>query len=74
MNDIRDELCDAMRSLAKVAPHMRWGQLIAAAGEMCTDLHGRGLWDAEDNELLEAIWKLSSDLEQHAPTQVPEVA
>ena len=74
MNDTRDELCDAMRSLGKVAPQMRWGQLIAAAGEVCSDLHGRGLWDAENNELLEAIWKLSRDLEQNTPLTVPEVA
>jgi len=34
---------------------MRAGQLIAAVGELSADLHGRGLWDANDAELLEAI-------------------
>ena len=31
------------------------GQLLAAVGELCVDLHGHGLWDASDRELLEAI-------------------
>ena len=29
---------------------------MAAVGELCADLHGRGLWDAEDREMLEAVW------------------
>ena len=65
-SELRDELCDAIRSLGQTTTHMRLGQLLAAAGEVCADLHGRGLWEAEDNELLEAIWKLSRDLEPHA--------
>jgi hypothetical protein len=36
---------------------MRAGQLMAAVGELCADLHGRGLWDAADAELLEAVWQ-----------------
>ena len=35
---------------------MRSGQLMAAVGELCADLHGRGQWDADDRELLEAVW------------------
>ena len=27
------------------------------SGELCTDIHGRGLWDASDAELLEAVWQ-----------------
>jgi hypothetical protein len=30
---------------------------MAAVGELCIDLHGRGLWDAGDEEFLEAIWQ-----------------
>jgi hypothetical protein len=30
---------------------------MAAVGELCADLHGRGLWDATDAELLEAVWQ-----------------
>jgi hypothetical protein len=30
---------------------------MAAVGESCEDLHGRGLWAAADAELLEAVWQ-----------------
>ena len=61
--DVRGELLEAFRSLGGVLPEMRVGQLMAALGELCGDLHGRGLWDAEDRGLLEAVWKFSRDLE-----------
>ena len=51
------ELFAAVQSLSDVIPEMRVGQLMAAIGELCADLHGRGLWDAEDAELLEAVWQ-----------------
>ena len=51
----RAELFDALHSLAEIVPQMRAGQLMAALGELCADLHGRGLWDIEDADLLEAI-------------------
>ena len=54
--DTRVELFDALQELSEVIPEMRSGQLMAAVGELCTDLHGRGLWDADDGELLEAVW------------------
>ena len=44
-------------------PEMRAGQLMAAIGELCTDLHGRGLWDANDAELLEAVWQFRRNFE-----------
>jgi hypothetical protein len=46
----------ALSELSEVIPEMRIGQLMAAVGELCADLHGRGLWDAADQELLEAAW------------------
>ena len=54
--DTRVELFDALQELSEVIPEMRSGQLMAAVGELCADLHGRGLWDADDEELLEAVW------------------
>ena len=48
------------------------GQLIAAVGELCTDLHGRGLWDAADTEILEAIWQFRRNFE--AATAVVNLA
>jgi hypothetical protein len=53
----------AIQSLAEVVPELRAGQLMAALGELCADLHGRGLWDASDAELLEAVWQFRRDFE-----------
>jgi hypothetical protein len=44
-------------------PEMRAGQLMAAVGELCADLHGRGLWDADDAELQEAVWQFRRNFE-----------
>jgi hypothetical protein len=49
--------------LSEVIPEMRAGQLMAAIGEMCEDLHGRGLWDASAAELLEAVWQFQRNFE-----------
>lgn len=72
MNDpeVKQELFEAIRALAEAAPGMRVGQLLSAVGEVCSDLHGRGLWDAEDRELLEAFWKFQHDIESNLPAEV----
>jgi hypothetical protein len=62
-NNVRPELFEALQSLSEAVPEMRVGQLIAAVGELCTDLHGRGLWDAADAEILEAIWLFRRNFE-----------
>jgi hypothetical protein len=59
----RTELFAALQSLAEKIPQMRAGQLMAALGELCSDLHGRGLWDAEDAELIEAVWRFHRDID-----------
>ena len=64
----RTELLDAVRSLAEIVPEMRVGQLMAAIGELCADLHGRGLWEASDDELLEAVWQFRRNYEAAAVT------
>lgn len=61
--ETRGELFVALQELSQVVPEMRVGQLIAAIGELCADLHGRGLWDATDTELLEAVWQFRRSLE-----------
>jgi hypothetical protein len=53
--ETRAELFAALEALAGIVPEMRGGQLMAAVGELCADLHGRGLWEADDTELLEAV-------------------
>jgi hypothetical protein len=56
-SDIRADVFAALRETARAIPEMRTGELMAAVGELSTDLHRRGLWDADDSELLEAIWQ-----------------
>ena len=51
------ELFAALQSLSESVAEMRVGQILAAIGELCADLHGRGLWDATEAELVEAVWR-----------------
>ena len=62
-NATRGDVFDAIRALSEAVPEMRAGQLVAALGELCSNLHDRGLWDASDEELLEAVWRFRRDLE-----------
>jgi hypothetical protein len=64
--DTRADVFAALRELAEAIPEMRGGQLVAAVGELCADLHGRGLWDASDAELLEAVWQFRRNFEAAA--------
>lgn len=57
------EVFSALHELSEMAHDMRSGQLMAAVGEVCADLHGRGLWDASDAELLEAVWQFRRNYE-----------
>ncbi len=63
-SETRTDVFAALQELLRAIPEMRTGQLIAAVGELCTDLHGRGLWDATDDELLEAVWQFRRNYEQ----------
>ena len=72
-SDIRADVFSALRELSEVIPEMRVGQLVAAVGELCTDLHGRGLWDCSDEELLEAVWQFRRNYEAAVPS-IPEGA
>ena len=62
--DVRQEIFREIQSLADVVPEIRAGQLVAALGELCSDIHGRGLWDASDEELLEAVWQYRRGCEE----------
>jgi hypothetical protein len=55
LTDTKVESYARLSELAELIPEMRVGQLIAAVGAQCADPHGRGLWDATDAELLEAV-------------------
>jgi hypothetical protein len=62
-SDARTNVFAALQEMAEAMPEMRTGQLMAAVGELCVDLHGRGLCDAADTELLEAIWQFRRNYE-----------
>jgi hypothetical protein len=62
-NAMRNELFAALAALSEIVPEMRAGQLMAAIEELCADLHGRGLWEAADNEFLEAVWQFRRNFE-----------
>jgi hypothetical protein len=64
----RPELFSALQSLSETIPEMRAGQVVAPIGELCADLHGRGMWDAADGELLEAAWQFHRNSEAAAIT------
>ncbi len=63
LTDVRSDLQAGLGELSTLTPEMRIGQLLAAVGELCSDLHGRGLWDATDAELLEAVWQFRRNFE-----------
>ncbi|MHB1424713.1 MAG: hypothetical protein ACYC3I_16205 [Gemmataceae bacterium] len=62
-SDTQAKLFAAFQALAAIIPEMRGGQIMAAVGELCADLHGRDLWDASDAELLEAVWQFRRGFE-----------
>ena len=62
-SNTKADLFSALQSLSEALPEMRTGQLLAAVGELCADLHSRGLWDASDTELLEAVWQFQRNFD-----------
>lgn len=62
-SDHRADLFSMLHELSEMIPEMRVGQLLSAVGEVCADLHGRGLWEASDEELLEAAWQFRRNYE-----------
>ena len=73
-NETRAELFAAFGELSDSIPEMRAGQLMAAVGELCADLHGRGLWEASDSELLEAVWQFRRDFEASTVASIRQEA
>ena len=67
----RTELFADLRELSAMVPDLRVGQLLAALGEVCADLHGRGLWEASNEELAEASWQFRQGLEKPNGSSAP---
>lgn len=66
--EVRTELFSILQDMAEQIPEMRVGQLLAAIGELCDDLHSRGLWEASDAELMEAIWQFQQNYQNISPS------
>ena len=73
-NETRAQLFTALGELSESIPAMRAGQLLAAVGELCADLHGRGLWETSDAELLEAVWQFRRDFEASPAASIRQEA
>jgi hypothetical protein len=54
MNETRRELLQALSELSQQLPELRMGQLIANLATLARGPEVEGIWEADDNELLEA--------------------
>jgi hypothetical protein len=57
IDPVRQELLSVLTELSASCPEMRFGQLIANLSTLAKGLSAEGLWDAEDDELLDAARK-----------------
>jgi hypothetical protein len=60
----RQEILSRLARLSELAPDMRFGQLIANLAFMAAGPWDKTLWNLEDDQLVEAIRQLESDLSQ----------
>jgi hypothetical protein len=60
----RQEILTRLARLSELAPDMRFGQLIANLTYMAAGPWDKALWDLEDDQLIEAIRQMESDLAQ----------
>ena len=55
LSETRREILDRLVGLSEVTPEMRFGQLIENVCVLAASETGRGQWDVEDAELLDAV-------------------
>ena len=53
--------------LCELSPGVRVGQLVAHLGFLAEDAFGRGLWDLDDEQLLEVIRRHETKLASRQP-------
>jgi hypothetical protein len=61
---LRQEILARLARLSELAPDMRFGQLIANLAFMAAGPWDQTLWNLEDDQLVEAIRQLETDLSQ----------
>lgn len=64
----RAELLNVLGELSSSCPELRFGQLIANLSTLARGLSAEGLWDVEDEELLEAARKQLAYFAEHRST------
>ena len=64
-NSVRAELLAVLTELSEACPEMRFGQLIANLSTLAKGPTPEGLWDAEDEELLDAARKQLTYFQGH---------
>ena len=58
MTTPRQELLETLRELGELFPDWRFGQLVANVATAAKGPQAEGIWDSEDEELLEAARRL----------------
>jgi hypothetical protein len=68
----RTQLLTVLTELSEVCPEMRFGQLIANLSTLAKGLSAEGLWDVEDDELLDAARKQLQYFSEHRPSPLAQ--
>jgi len=58
----QQEILRKLGSLCELSPGVRLGQLFANLGFLAEDMFDRGLWDIDDEQLLQVIERHATDL------------
>ena len=66
----RSELLQIIHEISELYPEMRLGQLITNLASMAIGPTPEGIWDAEDDELLNAARELAANLRTRAANVV----
>jgi hypothetical protein len=66
-HSVRTELLAVLADLSDACPEMRFGQLIANLSTLAKGPSAEGLWDAEDDELLQAARQQLAYFREHRP-------
>jgi hypothetical protein len=64
INPTRQEILHLLERVSKLAPDVRFGQLIVNLSYMAIAPANEAIWDMEDEQLLEAIRRHVDDLSQ----------